>query len=443
MSAAEASERQLHLNAFLYGTGHHSAAWRHPGSPVERLGDITYYEELARTAERGLLDAVFLADGQAVGAVQHGPTWFLEPLTTLAAMARATSHVGLVSTVSATFNQPFPVARVLASLDHLSGGRMGWNVVTSMHDAEARNHGLPAMPPHAERYARADELVAAVLALWRSWERDALEVDRGGRYADPARIHRVDHRGEHFRVDGPLTVPPMPQGRPVLFQAGASDTGRRLAARYAEGIYAVAADLPSAQAYYRDVTARVAAAGRDPDGVVIMPGLVAFVGSTEAEARAARAELDALLPVEHSLAQLATFTGQDTTGWDVDGPVPDLPPASAFSGPHGRYTTILRIIETEETATGRRPTVRTLLGRLAAGGGHATVVGAPEQVADVVERWFRERGADGFNLMPPALPGSLDAFVDTVVPELQRRGLFRREYPGTTLRESLGLPVPA
>ncbi|WP_432483921.1 LLM class flavin-dependent oxidoreductase [Kineococcus esterisolvens] len=423
--------RQLHLGAFLYGTGHHAAAWRHPSSDVERLGDVHWYEDLARTAERGLFDAVFFADGQSTGDVSLGPGWFLEPLTTLAAMARATERVGLVSTVSTTFWQPFHAARTLASLDHLSGGRAGWNVVTSMHDAEARNFGLDAMPPSERRYERAAEFVEAALALWDSWDADALVLDRAGRYAEPSRVHRVEHRGAHFSVDGPLTVPRSPQGRPVLFQAGASDAGRDLAAGRAEGVYAVAHDLPSARAYREDVRRRAAAAGRDPDALVVMPGLVAFVGSTEEEAHRLRAELDVLLPVEHSLAQLSTFVRQDCTAWDLDAPVPPLPPAEGFPGPRGRYETVLRIVQVE------RPTVRELLGRLAAGGGHCTVVGAPEQVADRVEEWFRGGGADGFNLMPPALPASLDAFVDHVVPELQRRGLFRREYAGTTLRQHL------
>ena len=427
----------LRLNAFLHACGHHAAAWRRPGSPVERLGDAAYWEGLARTAEDGGLDAVFLADGHAVGPVQHGPTWVLEPLMTLAVMARATSTVGLVSTVSTTFFEPFPIARALASLDHLSGGRVGWNVVTSMTDAEARNHGLASMPPSTERYARAEDVVRAVLALWDSWEPEAVEVDRTGRWADPSRIHAVHHEGPFVRTDGPLTVPRSPRGRPVLFQAGASEEGRDLAARCADAIYAVAHDADAARAYADDVRRRATAAGRDPASLAVMPGLVAFVGSTEEEARRHRAELDALLPVEHSLAQLEGFVRQDVAAWDLDAPVPDLPPAEAFPGPQGRYRTVLRIVEQE------RPTVRELLGRLAAGGGHATVVGTPEQVADVVEHWYRTGAADGFNLMPPSLPDDLEAFCDHVVPELRRRGLVPSDGPaGTTLREHLGLPAP-
>lgn len=426
----------LHLNLFIFGCGHHRAAWRHPQSSVERLGDIAYYESLARTAERGKLDAIFFADGHAADSVGDGPRWFLEPLTAMAAIARATQHIGLISTVSSTFSTPFNAARMMASLDHISGGRMGWNVVTSMFDSEARNHGYEAMPDHAWRYARAEEFVKVALQLWDSWADDALLRDREGAYVRPGSVQPIGHHGEQFLVDGPLTVPRSPQGHPVLFQAGASDQGRDLAARCAEAIYAVAYDLPAAQSYYRDIKRRVREAGRTAP-VPIMPGLVAYVGSTEAEARARQRTLDELLPADASLRQLGSFVGQDCMDWALDAPVPPLPPLSAFTGPKGRYGTILRIIETEQ------PTVRQLLGRLAAGGGHCTVVGTPEQIADHMEHWMRNEGADGFNLMPPSLPDGIDDFVDHVVPVLQRRGLFRTEYAGTTLRDHLGLARPS
>ncbi len=423
----------LHFNAFLFGCGHHSAAWRHPDSPVERLGDITYYEELARTAERGCFDAVFFADGHSVLDPASGSWWFLEPLTALSAMARVTAHVGLVTTVSTTFYTPFHAARMLASLDHISGGRVGWNVVTSMFDAEARNHGLEAMPAHAERYARADEFVDTALALWDSWDADALVLDRSGLWADPEKVRPINHHGEHFLVDGPLTVPRSPQGRPVLFQAGSSGYGRDLAARRAEGIYAVAYDEESSKAYASDIRMRARAAGRDGDAIVIMPGLVTYVGSTDEEARRKKAELDTLLPVEQSLAQLSMFVEQDCSDWDLDAPVPALPPLAEFTGPHGRYETILRIIEKDS------PTVGELLGTLAAGGGHCTMIGTPESIADEIEHWHRAGAADGFNLMPPMYPHGLEDFVDQVVPVLQQRGLFRRSYDGAgSLRELLG-----
>lgn len=430
------SKRQLHINLFIHGCGHHKAAWRHPDSSVERLGDISYFEELAQIAERGKLDAIFFADGNSVGSVEDGPLWFLEPLTCLAAMSRATERIGLISTVSSTFFTPFHAARLVASLDHISKGRIGWNVVTSMFDAEARNHGYEAMPEHAQRYARAEEFVDAVLALWDSWSDTALIRDRAGLYADPAQVQPIHHQGEFFLVDGPLTVPRSPQGHAVLFQAGASDQGRDLAARRAEAIYAVAYDLEAAQSYYRDIKRRVRAAGRT-DPVPIMPGLVTYVGSTEAEARAKQRELDEQLPAQASLRQLQSFIFQDCLDWELDAPVPPLPPLEEFKGPKGRYATVLRIIETAQ------PTVRQLLGRLAAGGGHCTVVGTPEQIADHMEHWLMNEGADGFNLMPPSLPSSIEDFVEQVVPVLQKRGLFRHDYEHTTLRGHLGLTRPA
>lgn len=428
-------QRMMHINLFLFGCGHHKGAWRHPRSAVERLGDIRYYEEIAQTAERGKLDAVFFADGHAAGNVADGSWWFLEPLTTIAAMSRATEKIGLISTVSSTFYTPFHAARLLASLDHISGGRMGWNLVTSMFDAEARNHGYEAMPAHADRYRRAEEFADAVLQLWDSWKDDAIKFDRHGQYADPDKVQPINHRGEFFLVDGPLNVPRPIQGNPVLFQAGASEQGMDLAAKCAEAIYAVAYDLPAAQKYYREIKQRVSAAGRK-NPVPIMPGLVTYVAPTEAQALAKQRELDELLPVTSSLQQLGLFIEQDCSDWELDAPVPQLPPLAAFNGPKGRYSTILRIIETEQ------PTLRQLLGRLAAGGGHCTMVGTPEQIADKMEHWFRNEGADGFNLMPPSLPDSIEDFVEQVVPELQRRGLFRTEYEGSTLREHLGLARP-
>ncbi|WP_048307925.1 LLM class flavin-dependent oxidoreductase [Halomonas sp. PR-M31] len=426
---------KLHINLFIMGCGHHRAAWRHPNSCAERLTDIAYYESLAQIAERGKLDAVFFADGMSVGSMEDGFHWHLEPLTALSAMSRATRHIGLISTVSSTFYTPFHAARLVGSLDHISGGRVGWNVVTSMFDAEARNHNYVSMPAHAERYARAEEFVQTVLALWDSWSDDAIERDRKGRYADPAKVRKIHHQGDHFLVDGPLNLPRPPQGHPVLIQAGASEQGRDLAARFAEAIYAVAYDLPTAQRYYQDIKGRVKAAGRSAP-VPILPGLVTYAGSTMEEAKAKQRTLDECLPVEASLRQLGLFIEQDCSDWDLDAPVPELPPLAEFTGPQGRYSTILRIIKTEQ------PTLRELLGRLAAGGGHCTMIGTPETIADEMERWFREGGADGFNLMPPSLPSGIEDFVEHVIPELQRRGLFREEYDTTTLRGHLGLERP-
>ncbi len=426
----------MRLNLFAHAVGHHGAAWRAPGSAVSRLGDITYWEELAQIAERGRLDAIFLADGQSLAPAraEHGPTWFLEPITVLTALARATERIGLVTTVSSTFWDPFHAARLLASLDHLSQGRAGINVVTSMTDDEARNHGMPELPGHERRYATAGEFIEVLQGLWGSWPTESILADPEGVYVDPSLLRQPQHHGQAFQVAGPLNVPTPPQGRPVLFQAGASEPGRDLAARYAEGIYAVAWDLESAHAYRSDIRARAAALGRDPESIAVMPGLVVHVAATEADARRVRADLDSRLPVADSLRQHSFFIGQDATDWELDAPVPPLPPLEEFTGPKGRYATVLRIIDSA------RPTVRELLGLLAAGGGHATVIGTPESVADEIERWVDAGAADGFNLMPPTLPGGITDFVDQVVPLLQRRGRFRREYEGTTLREHLGLP---
>lgn len=397
---------------------------------------MRYYEELAQAAERAKLDAVFFADGQYFGNVEDGPQWFLEPLTMLGPLACATEKIGLISTVSSTFQTPFNAARMLSSLDHISGGRVAWNVVTSMYDVEARNHGYESMPEHAWRYERAVEFITSVQQLWDSWADEALVLDRAGKYAESTLVQPIHHHGKHFLVDGPLTIPRSPQGHPVLFQAGASEQGRNTAAQLAEAIYAVAYDLPAAQSYYRDVKRRIKAAGRNVN-VPIMPGLVTYVASTHEEALRKQRELDELLPTENSLRQLGMFIAQDCSDWELDAPVPTLPPLETFTGPKGRYSTILRIIETES------PTLRQLLGRLAAGGGHCTMVGTPDVIADQMEYWFCNEGADGFNLMPPALPFSFTDFAEQVIPLLQQRGLFRTEYTGSTLREHLGLARPS
>lgn len=431
------TKKQAHFNLFLYGSGHHQAAWRAENSGAERLQDLDYYIELAQLCERGLLDAVFFADGQAVNpqAAAAGPTWFFEPLTLLTALSQHTTHLGLVCTVSSSFYTPFHAARLLASLDRISGGRAGANIVTSMWDTEAQNHGMDKLGSHEQRYGRAEEFITVLKSLWDSFPASAVKVDKAGRFTDPERLRTIDHAGEHFKVRGPLNLPHGPQGTPVLFQAGASEQGRNLAAKHAEAIYAVAADEQMALEYSQDVRERVSAAGRDSQGLAIMPGLVAFVGKTLEQAKAKQRALNDLLPIEQSLEQLALFVQQDVKSWDLDAPVPQLPPAEEFTGPAGRYATILRLIQIHQ------PTVRELLGLLAAGGGHCTMVGTPEMIADEIERWLDSGAADGFNLMPPSLPGSLEDFIELVIPELQRRGRYRTEYEYSTLRENLGLPA--
>lgn len=433
MTARNGSAKPIRINLFAFACGHHTAAWRAPNSSVDRLGDIDYWEQLARTAERGKLDAIFLADGQSagLGAVGSGPVWFLEPLTTLAAMARATENIGLVTTVSSTFWNPFHAARMLTSLDHISKGRIGVNVVTSMTDDEARNHSMARLPDHEERYGRAEEFIEVLLQLWDSWPADAIIADPASSYLDESRLRTVGHSGKWFDVAGPLNVPQSPQGRPALFQAGASHPGRQLAARYADGIYAVAWDAEMSREYRHDVLARAATLGRRPSEIAVMPGLVTYVASTEYEAKQQQRALNELLPTEDALSQLSFFVGVDTSSWDLDAPVPPLAPLEEFHGPKGRYATVLKIIESAQ------PTVRELLGYLAAGGGHATFIGTPESIADEIERWVDTGAADGFNLMPPTLPTGIEDFVDHVVPILQRRGRFRDDYEQRTLRARL------
>ncbi|MGW4292047.1 LLM class flavin-dependent oxidoreductase [Micromonospora chersina] len=431
--------RTLHLNAFLMGVGHHEAAWRHPRTDPRRIADVTHFQELARIAERGTLDSVFLADGLAVGpAVRHNIQAVFEPLTLLAALATATEHIGLIATASTTYNEPFNLARKFASLDHLSGGRAGWNIVTSAQAREARNFNLDDHPEHAERYRRAAEFVDVAIKLWDSWEDDALVLDpAAGVFADTDRVHEIAHQGERFRVHGPLNTPRPPQGRPLLVQAGSSADGIAFAARYAEAVFTAQQTLADGQAFYAELRRATAAAGRDPDGVKVLPGIAPVIGGTESEARALADELEALIVPEHALAQLSGMTGLDLTGLPLDGPLPDLPDVSAVQSHQSRYQLVVDLARREKL------TIRQLIGRLGGGRGHRVVAGAPEQIADQIELWFTQGAADGFNVMPPLLPHGLEAFVDHVVPLLRRRGLFRHEYTGRTLREHYGLPRPA
>lgn len=431
--------RQLHLNAFLMNAGHHDAAWRHPRTQPERVTDLTYFQELARTAERGLLDSLFLADGLTLwGSARYNAVGGFEPLTLLSALAVATEHIGLIATVSTTFHEPYHVARVFASLDHLSGGRAGWNIVTSGNVAEARNFGLDAHPDHALRYERAAEFVDVARLLWDSWSDGAPVADRArGVYTEEGAVLPVGHRGTHFRVDGPLNVQRPPQGHPLLVQAGSSQDGRAFAARYAEAVFTAQQTLADGQTFYKDLKARLARYGRRPDELKILPGICPVIGATEAEARALEDELTALQVPEYGLQQLSGMLGTDLSGLPLDGPLPELPAESEINGNKSRFTLVADLARRENL------TLRQLIARLGGGRGHRVFAGTPEQVADELEEWFVSGAADGFNIMPPHLPGGLEDFVDHVVPLLQRRGLFRTEYTGRTLRDHYGLERPA
>ncbi|MCK8674926.1 LLM class flavin-dependent oxidoreductase [Rhodococcus sp. NPDC003382] len=432
------SRKQFHLNAFLMGVGHHEAAWRHPRTEAHRVLDVKHFQELAQIAERGKLDSVFFADGLAVGPrVEHNTQAIFEPVTLLSAMAVVTEHVGLIATASTGYNEPFNLARKFASLDHISGGRAGWNIVTSGGADEARNFGYDDTPDHAGRYDRAAEFVDVAVSLWDSWEDDAIELDEeSGRFADPAKVHTVDHDGARFKVRGPLNSPRSPQGRPVLVQAGSSESGKNFAARYAEAVFTAQRTLAEGQAFYRDLKARVVKAGRDPQSLKVLPGIVPFIGETEEEAKALEQEFTDLISPAYSLRQLSNMLGVDLTEHALDAALPPLPPIEQIQGNKSRYQLVKDLAENEGL------TVRQLIGKLGGGRGHRTFAGTPEQIADELQLWFEQEAADGFNVMPPYLPGGLEDFTAKVVPILQERGLFRTEYTATTLRGHYGLDRP-
>ncbi|MFC7646816.1 LLM class flavin-dependent oxidoreductase [Streptosporangium lutulentum] len=355
--------RLLNLNLFIYPGGHHEAAWRYHESAPDRLLDLTYYQELARRAEAAKFDAIFLADGPSLpDNIRYASRFRLEPFTWLSGLAAATERIGLIATASTTYLEPYNLARLFASLDHLSRGRAGWNIVTTGAPQAARNFGLDEHPPHAERYARAREYLDVVTKLWDSWEDDALLIDQGGGvFADTERIHPVDHSGRLLRVQGPLNIPRSPQGRPVYVQAGSSQDGRSFAARYAEAVFTAHQTTGNAREFYSDIKARVKAEGRDPDQLKVLPGISPFIGSTEAEARRLHDEFNELTQPEYSLRQLRQMLGVDLSGHDLDAPFPrDLVPADGEREVNSRFQVVLDIVDRE------RPTIRELLHRLAA-----------------------------------------------------------------------------
>jgi FMN-dependent oxidoreductase (nitrilotriacetate monooxygenase family) len=434
------TKRSLHLNAFLMSTGHHEASWRLPESNPYANTDIQHYLNLARIAERGTFDSVFFADAPALfSEVGRRPSGSLEPTVLLTAIATATERIGLIATASTTYNDPYNLARRFASVDHVSGGRAGWNIVTTASSDAAKNFGLDDQPLHADRYERATEFVDVSRKLWDSWDDDATLADKAsGVWADNAKVRPIDHVGKYFKVRGPLNVPRSPQGHPLLVQAGSSEDGRQFAATYAEAVFTAQQTLADAQAFYSDLKRRVAALGRDPDSVKILPGIVPVLGATEAEARAREEELDRLIVPEYARIQLARTLRVSPEDLPLDRELPsDLPDEDEIEGAKSRYTLIVTLARRE------RLTVRQLIGRLGGGRGHRTFSGTPEQVADALQDWASQGAADGFNVMPAVLPSGLEEFVEHVIPILRRRGLFRTGYTGRTLREHYGLPRPS
>ncbi|MEC0305317.1 LLM class flavin-dependent oxidoreductase [Paenibacillus lautus] len=432
-----AEQRQLSLGAFLMNYGHHIAAWRHPGSAGVGAVDYDYYKRCTQAAERGKFDMVFLADNNSIPLIEDLQTnvSFLQPeaLTMLSSLAGVTEYVGLAGTASTTFNEPYALARRLSTLDHISGGRAAWNVVTSTKDAEARNFGSAVLMEHGKRYERAEEFLQAVTGCWDSWEDDALVLDRQRAvFADTTRIHRVHHEGAFFKVEGPLNMPRSPQGRPVIIEAGTSEAGRRLAAQTADVVFTACESKEDAIRYYREFKDLLKEYGREGEEVKVLPGLLIFLGESEAEALAYHRTFSELIVPEAGVKYVSQLLNADLTGYPVDGPLPDLPREGNSS----------RAIMIMDMAAKSGMSILELGRHYAVSRGHMTMIGTPQQIADRIEDWFRSRACDGFNIMAPLLPGGLEQFVDRVVPLLQQRGVFREDYTGRTLRDHLGLIRP-
>lgn len=435
-------KRQIRLGAFIMATGHHIAAWRHPDAQADAGHNIDHYRELAQTAERGKFDMVFVADSPAGWDAAADPevrsrvshSAHFEPVTLWSALSQVTDNIGFVATASTTYEDPYLLARKFASLDHISKGRAAWNVVTTAADV-SKNFSIAGHPAHANRYQRAEEVVDLVLDLWDSYEDDAIIADKdSGVFLDPSKIHLTNHKGQFFSVSGPLNVARSPQGRPVVVQAGASEAGRDLAARTAEVIFTANQTLADAQEFYSDVKGRLPRFGRRAEELLIMPGIFPVLGGTEAEAQANYEFIQSLVHPSIAWGILSQYyVGVDLSGYSLDDRAPPLPSDTELNKSRLKLVSDL-------ASTGL--TLRQLYLSLATARGHRTVVGTPEQIADSIEVWFSNGAADGFNIMPPILPTALTDFVDQVVPILQRRGLFRTEYEGPTLRQNLGLDRP-
>jgi alkanesulfonate monooxygenase len=433
-------DRKLRLGAFMRPVSIHTAWWRYPGAYPDANFNFKHIAQFAQTLERGKFDAFFMADHLALlnmpmnALMRSATTTSFDPLTLLPALAVVTERLGLIATASTTFNDPYHIARKFATLDHISNGRAGWNLVTTSNPDAALNFGLDEHMEHGERYARGREFYDVVTGLWDSWADDAFVRDvENGIYFDPARLHMLNHKGEHFKVRGPLNIARPVQGWPVIVQAGASDAGRQIAAETAEMVFAAGGPIADARAYYADVKSRTRAAGRDPDHIKILPGALVVIGETAAEAKAKRDLLDSLVHPDSGIGSLSIALGCDARQFDLDAPLPEHIPETNQSK-SGRQRVIDR-------ARRDNLTVRQLA-QVAGGYGGLSFTGTVKSIADEMEEWFHTGACDGFNVMFPYVPGGLDDFVNQVVPELQRRGLFRTEYEGRTLRENLGLPRP-
>lgn len=431
----------MHLGLFIAGEGHHIAAWRDPSAPLLANQNIDHYIELARKGERAMFDFLFTADTNAVFYGDEINQWCrttqalrLEPLTLLSALAVATEHIGLVCTATTTYLEPFHVARLFASLDQISQGRAGWNLVTSSAPAEAANFSQPIHPPPDMRYSRAYEFAEVVMGLWDSWEEDAIVADRkNGLFFDPAKLHRLDHKGDHFTVRGPMTIRRSPQGRPVIVEAGQSEQGRELAGATAEVVFSVQQNLEEARHYCQDIKFRAVKHGRAPDSIKVMPGLMPVVGTTRLEAEEKLQRIQDFIQPELGVTRLSAIVGTDLSAFDLDQPLPDLPPSQEQQG---RQKVVIDLARRENL------TIRQLYQRVVGTRAHRVIVGTAAEIADDMEAWYRAGAADGFNILFLTYPAGIDDFIAEVIPILQARGLFRTEYAGRTLRRNLGLPIP-
>jgi FMN-dependent oxidoreductase (nitrilotriacetate monooxygenase family) len=431
--------KQMHLGAFMRPVSIHTAWWRHPDSAPEANFSLKHLVQCIQTLERGKFDAFFMADHLAVlnmpieALKRSGTVTSFEPFTLLSALAMVTERIGLIATASTTYDAPYHIARRFASLDHISSGRAGWNIVTTSNPDAARNFGITEHMDHAERYARAREFHDVVTGLWDSFAEDAFIRDKeSGIFWDPARMHKLNHEGKYLSIAGPLNIARPVQGWPVIVQAGASDSGRQLAAEVAEMIFAAGGPIADARAYYADIKSRAAQAGRDPALIKILPGALVTVAETDEAAREKRALLDSLVHPDSGMGALSIALGVDARGFDLDAPLPDIPETNQSQS--GRQRVL-------ERARRDKLTVRQLAVALGGYGG-LSFTGSAKTIADEMQHWLESDACDGFNIMFPTIPGGVEDFVRLVVPELQSRGIFRKEYAGTTLREHLGLPRP-
>ncbi|HEX3884427.1 MAG TPA: LLM class flavin-dependent oxidoreductase [Stellaceae bacterium] len=426
------AKRQMHMGVFVLGTGNHSAGWRYDGAFTTHM-ELPVMQEIARIAERGKFDLLFISDSMVMEPTDH-PSFLcrFEPTTLISVLSQCTTHLGLGATVSTSFSEPYNVARMFGSIDHLSGGRAAWNVVTSSNPKAALNFNRDEHIDHELRYERANEFVDVVRGLWDCWEDGAIVADKAtGQYVDADKVRPLNHRGKFFQVRGPINQARCPQGHPVIIQAGGSPSGLELAARTADVVFSVVQELGPARAAYADLKGRMAKYGRAPDELAVLPGVMCIVGNSDAEAREQLAKLQTFITPTNALTLVTSRIGYDVSGHDLDAPVP--PPPKSDGG-----RTFHHVLY--EMARREKMTLRDLYNLTAAARGHWVICGTPTGIADTLEEWFTTGAADGYNILPAHFPGAFADFVDLVVPELQRRGLFRQDYEGTTLRDHFGLP---